>query len=165
MIPVSTSPVPAVASDGGPPAADEHALAGRADQGVRALQEHDAAERARRRVERREPMGVDPGRLRRRAGAPARRSAASARSAPSRENGSSPNSASASTTAGQVDLLEQAPDEGPSSRRPRPRPGPERERPGALRRRPRTSSSGRFTASSTRVSRIGIDSAGDATVT
>ena len=111
-MPVSTSPVPAVASAGGPSADDEHALARRGDERVGALEQADAAEalaprcappRAGARRPTPDSHAEQPRRARPRAG--------SARSAPSRSNGSSSKSASASTTAGRSRLVEQPPHE------------------------------------------------------
>ena len=62
-MPVSTSPVPAVASDGSPSDDDDHAPAGLGDERVGAFQQDDAAEALRRLANRREPVRRDLGRL------------------------------------------------------------------------------------------------------
>ena len=162
IVPVRTSPVPAVASDGGPKPQTSTPSPGAATivSAPFSRQTQPKRSTARAAASRRCASTHDGSTPSRPASSP---ECGVSTVGASRSNGSSSNSASASTTAGSsVSTSSRR----TSSRRAssRPRPGPIASAP-AFSTASKTSSSGRFTASSRRVSSTGSDSAGAATAT
>ena len=126
--PVSTSPVPAVASDGRPGVADDDASAGRRDDRVGALEQDDRRRSAPPHSRAASSRCASTQAESRRAGAPSSPACGVRTVGASRSTGSSPKSASASTTAGRSICARAARGRARGDASPRPRPGPDRER-------------------------------------